>query len=64
MFPRFSGVGWLDSWSRPRRRLVRAKALSRGVPSQVSDLVAAGRPVAQVAADLGISDQTIYVWRS
>ncbi|MFF0457779.1 transposase [Nocardia africana] len=26
-------------------------------------LIAAGRPVAQVAADLGISDQTIYVWR-
>ncbi|MGW5520666.1 transposase [Nocardia africana] len=25
-------------------------------------MVAAGRPVAQVAADLGISDQTIYVW--
>jgi transposase-like protein len=30
---------------------------------KVLDLVAAGRPVAQVAADLGISDQTIYVWR-
>jgi hypothetical protein len=29
---------------------------------KVLDLVAAGRPVAQVAADLGISDQTIYVW--
>jgi transposase-like protein len=30
---------------------------------RVLDLVAAGRPVAQVAADLDISDQTIYVWR-
>ncbi|MFI6779158.1 transposase [Nocardia sp. NPDC050412] len=30
---------------------------------KVLDLVAAGRPVAQVAADLGVSDQTIYVWR-
>jgi transposase len=30
---------------------------------RVLDLVAAGRPVAQVAADLGISDQTIYSWR-
>ena len=30
---------------------------------KVLDLVAAGRPVAQVAADLAISDQTIYVWR-
>jgi hypothetical protein len=27
---------------------------------KVLDLVAAGRPVAQVAADLAISDQTIY----
>ena len=30
---------------------------------KVLDLVEAGRPVAQVAADLDISDQTIYVWR-
>lgn len=30
---------------------------------KVLDLVAAGRPVAQVAADLAISEQTIYVWR-
>jgi transposase-like protein len=30
---------------------------------KVLDLVAAGRPVAQVAVDLGISDQTIYGWR-
>ena len=29
---------------------------------KVLDLVAAGRPVAQVASDLGISDQT-YAWR-
>src|SRR3954465_139255 len=30
---------------------------------KVLDLVAAGRRVAQVAADLDISEQTIYVWR-
>lgn len=30
---------------------------------KVLDLVAAGRPVAQIAADLGVSDQTIYGWR-
>jgi transposase-like protein len=30
---------------------------------KVLDLVAAGRPVAQVAADLAISEQTIHVWR-
>jgi transposase-like protein len=27
---------------------------------KVLDLVAAGRPIAQIAADLGISDQTMY----
>jgi transposase len=30
---------------------------------KVLDLVAAGRPIAQIAAGLGISDQTIYGWR-
>ena len=30
---------------------------------KVLDLVAAGCPVAQIAADLEISDQTIYAWR-
>jgi transposase len=30
---------------------------------KVLDLVAAGRPVAQIAADLALSDQTIYDWR-
>jgi transposase-like protein len=30
---------------------------------KVLDLVAAGRPVAQVAADLSISGQAIYGWR-
>ena len=30
---------------------------------KVIDLVEAGRPVARVAADLGISEQTVYVWR-
>ena len=32
------------------------------VPSQVLDLLAAGSSVAAVAADLGVSDQTIYTW--
>lgn len=31
---------------------------------KVLDLVASGRKVAEVAQLLGISDQTIYVWRS
>lgn len=30
---------------------------------RVLDLVETGRPVAQVAADLGITAQTIYTWR-
>ncbi len=46
-----------------RRSRVHAQALSRRIPSQVLDLVAAGRPIAQIAADLNISDQTIYGWR-
>lgn len=40
---------------------------ARGYPAEfrrrVIDLVHAGRSVASVAADLGISDQTIYTWR-
>ncbi len=39
----------------------------RGYPAEfrrrVLELVDAGRRVAEVAADLGISDQTIYTWR-
>ena len=39
----------------------------RGYPPEfrrrVLDLVEAGRKVAEVAEDLGISDQTIYNWR-
>ncbi len=30
---------------------------------KVLDLVAAGRPGAEAASDLGITDQTIYAWR-
>jgi transposase len=39
----------------------------RGYPAEfrrkVLDLVESGRPVADVAKALGISDQTIYTWR-
>ena len=42
-------------------------AVPRRYPAEfrrkVLDLVAAGRPVAQVAADLDISAQAIYTWR-
>jgi transposase-like protein len=41
--------------------------MPKGYPPEfrrrVIDLVEAGRRVAEVAADLGISDQTIYNWR-
>ena len=30
---------------------------------KVLNLVEAGRPIRQIAHDLGISEQTIYVWR-
>lgn len=39
----------------------------RGYPAEfrrrVLDLIASGRQVADVARDLGISDQTVYAWR-
>jgi transposase-like protein len=39
----------------------------RGYPPEfrrkVLDLVEAGRPIAEVAKALGISDQSIYTWR-
>ena len=39
----------------------------RGYPPEfrrrVLDLIEAGRKIAEVADDLGISDQTIYSWR-
>ncbi len=30
---------------------------------KVLDLIAAGRSVVSIAADLGVSDQTVYTWR-
>ena len=39
---------------------------ARGYPAEfrrrVVELIESGRTVAEVAADLGISDQTIYTW--
>lgn len=39
----------------------------RGYPAEfrrrVLDLLAAGRRVSDLARDLGVSDQTIYIWR-
>ena len=46
-----------------RRSRVRAKRSPEEFRRKVLDLVAAGRPITQIAADLDISDQTIYGWR-
>jgi transposase-like protein len=47
--------------------VIRRDAVPKSYPPEfrrkVIDLVEAGRPVAQVAADLGISEQTVYIWR-
>jgi putative transposase len=64
VFPHFSGVALLDSVlpNREERSMGR-----RGYPPEfrrkVLDLVEAGRPIAEVAQALGISDQSIYTWR-
>jgi transposase len=42
---------------------MRRRGYSAEFRRRVIDLVAAGRKVADVARDLGISDQIIYVWR-
>lgn len=31
---------------------------------KVLDLIEAGRPIAEIAAQLGVSDQTVYNWRA
>ena len=37
--------------------------LAAGVPRRVVVLVEGGRKVSEVAAELGVSEQTIYTWR-
>lgn len=63
MCPRFLGVGLLDDLY-PVIRL--EDCVPRSYPPEfrrrVLALVEAGRPVAQVAAEVGISDQAIYGW--
>ena len=63
--PRVDGVGLLDDHGPLTRE--DHQSVPKRYPAEfrrkVLDLVAAGRPVAQVAADLAISEQTIYVWR-
>jgi transposase-like protein len=44
--------------------MMRRSACRGGTWRQVLDLIEAGRPVAEIAAQLGVSDQTIYNWRN
>lgn len=65
MCPGLSGVGLLDDHG-PRPERITSTVPKRYPPEfrrKVLDLVAAGRRIAQIATDLDISEQTIYVWR-
>jgi transposase len=59
--PRLGGVVVLDCMPGT------LEGMPKGHPAEFRrralDLVLSGRPVAQVAADLGISTQAIYNWR-
>ena len=65
MCPGLHGVGLLDFWSRrPSKEPCPCRSvIPRSSAVRCSIWWPAGRPVAQIAADLGISDQTIYGWR-
>lgn len=64
MCPRFDGEPgcWMIFVQSPVEASCHAPPLSAGVRRKVLDLVAAGRPVAQVAAALQISDHVIDLW--
>ena len=57
-------VGLLDFWSRhpPKEPCPCPSVIPRSSVAKVLDLVVTGRPIAQIAADLNISDQAIYGW--
>ena len=63
MCPRCGGVGLLESGMLFENE---ESPMPRSYPPEfrrrVIDLVESGRPVAEVAADLGVSDQTVYNW--
>lgn len=61
--PPFSGVGLLDDQPSRNPWRMLCRGVTREFRRKVLDLVAAGRPVAQVAHDLQISAQVIYTWR-
>jgi transposase-like protein len=63
--PGLSGVGLLEFGH--ATSVEGAVSVPKRYPEEfrrkVLDLVAAGRPIAQISTDLGLSDQTIYNWR-
>jgi hypothetical protein len=62
--PGFVELGCLNQWClRPMRRVCMAYRYLPEFRRKVLDMVAAGRSVASIAADLGVSDQTVYRWR-
>jgi transposase len=57
-------LGYLSWWClRPVGRVNIPYCYPSEFRRRVLDLVAGGRSVASIAADLGVSDQTIYTWR-
>ena len=63
VFPQFSGVVLLDSVLPNERSSMGRRGYPPEFRRKVLDLVEAGRPIAEVAEALGISDQSIYTWR-
>jgi transposase len=65
MSPGLSGVGLLDDHSSPQigRPVHMPKSYPPEFRRKVLDLVASGRRVTQVTADLDISEQCIHSWR-
>jgi transposase len=63
VFPQFSGVVLLDSVLPNERSSMGRRGYPPEFRRKVLDLVEAGRPIAEVAKALGISDQSISTWR-
>ncbi|MEZ5202887.1 MAG: transposase [Acidimicrobiales bacterium] len=61
--PGFGGVGILGFLGCCPQRTLGRKGYPAEFRRRVLDLVDAGRPIADIARDLGISDQTVYNWR-
>jgi transposase-like protein len=61
--PRFRGVRFLDSGGLERRSFMGRKGYPAEFRRRALDLVAAGKPVREVARLLEVSDQSIYSWR-